>query len=110
MRGTEIVLAASRSPVAAIATGIARGAYEKALEYSRKKRTLHGKLIDKQWVQLALSDMYSMIVSARHLYVKAASAFDERILSPLYGNKLLTEPALKMFTPLRRTGAGMKFT
>lgn len=109
-RGTEIVLAASRAPVAAIATGIARGAYEKALEYSRKKRTLHGKLIDKQWVQLALADMVSMIVSARHLYVNAASAFDERILSPLYGNKRLTEPVLKMFNPLRRTGAGMKFT
>ncbi|MBI5478452.1 MAG: acyl-CoA/acyl-ACP dehydrogenase, partial [Deltaproteobacteria bacterium] len=62
---TEVVLAASRAPVAAIATGIARGAYEAALAFAREQPDGHGRLIDRQWVQQALADMHAALELGR---------------------------------------------
>ena len=51
---TMIVLACSRPPVAAIATGIARGAYDRVLGWLREDAAANG-LLDRQHVQLALA-------------------------------------------------------
>lgn len=107
---TEVVLAASRPPVGAIATGIARGAYEKTLDFCRTRRSGSGKLIDRQWVQMALADMYSMIQLARQIYLHAAYVFDSQIMAPLMGNRIVTDTAMKLFSPMRRTQQGLKFT
>jgi acyl-CoA dehydrogenase len=107
---TEVVLAASRAPVAAIATGIARGAYERTLDYCRGRKCGDGRLLDRQWVQMALADMFGMLQTARNTYLHAAYVFDTEIMEPLMGNRALQDPMLKAFAPLRRTPQALKAT
>ncbi len=107
---TEVVLAASRAPVAAIATGIARGAYERTLDYCRNRRCGSGRLLDRQWVQLALADMFAMLQTARDTYLHAGYLFDTGVMEPLMGNRRLSDPVLELFAPLRRTAPALKVT
>lgn len=76
VRGTEMVLGASRGPVGAIATGTARGAFERACSFARKKRTGGRRLIDQQWVQFKLADMARKIHLARQAYLDSCMSFD----------------------------------
>lgn len=110
MRLTDVVLAASRPPVAAIATGIARGAYERTLAYCRDRRAGAGHLVDREWVQQALADMRAEIQGARCVYLHAADLFDRRILDRIYGSKALVEPLMTLLGPLRRSRAGLRLT
>jgi acyl-CoA dehydrogenase len=107
---TEVVLAASRAPVAAIATGIARGAYEAALAFARQQPDGGGRLVDRQWVQQALADMHAALELAREIYLAAAAAFDERIAGPLLGNQAVMGTALRLSAPLRQSALGRKLT
>ena len=74
-----IVLACSRPPVGAIATGIARGAYERVLGWLEEDRAARG-LLERQHVQLALAGMEEEIHLARQLYMDAATELDHRAL------------------------------
>jgi len=76
---TTIVLACSRPPVAAIATGIARGAYERVLGWLTEDPAANG-LLQRQHVQLALAGMEEEIHLARQLYMDAASELDHTAL------------------------------
>jgi alkylation response protein AidB-like acyl-CoA dehydrogenase len=76
---TMIVLACSRPPVAAIATGIARGAYERVLAWLEEDRAARG-LLERQHVQLALASMEEDIHLARQVYMDAATELDHRAL------------------------------
>jgi acyl-CoA dehydrogenase len=76
---TMIVLACSRPPVGAIATGIARGAYERVLGWLEEDRAARG-LLERQHVQLALADMEEEIHLARQLYMDAATELDHTAL------------------------------
>ncbi|MGD0454804.1 MAG: acyl-CoA dehydrogenase family protein [Solirubrobacteraceae bacterium] len=76
---TTIVLACSRPPVAAIATGIARGAYERVLGWLREDPAAKG-LLERQHVQLALAGMEEEIHLARQLYMDAATELDHTAL------------------------------
>ncbi len=76
---TMIVLACSRPPVGAIATGIARGAYERVLGWLEEDRAARG-LLGRQHVQLALAGMEEEIHLARQLYMDAAIEFDHTAL------------------------------
>jgi len=76
---TMIVLACSRPPVGAIATGIARGAYERLLEWLEQDPAAKG-LLDRQHVQLALASMEEEIHLARQAYMDAATELDHRAL------------------------------
>ncbi len=65
-------LESGRISIAAQAVGIAAGAFERALQYS-KERKAFGKLIsDYQAIAFKLADMYVKIENARNLYLKAA--------------------------------------
>lgn len=65
-------LEAGRIGIAAQALGIAAGAYERALQYS-KERKAFGKLISEhQAIAFKLADMYVKIENARNLVQKAA--------------------------------------
>jgi alkylation response protein AidB-like acyl-CoA dehydrogenase len=65
-------LAGGRIGIAAQALGIASGAYELALQYS-KERTAFGKLINQhQAIQFKLADMATKIEASRLLCLKAA--------------------------------------
>ena len=76
---TMIVLACSRPPVGAIATGIARGAYERVLGWLEEDRAARG-LLERQHVQLALAGMEEEIHLARQLYMDAATELDHAAL------------------------------
>lgn len=76
---TLIVLAASRPPVGAIATGIARGAYERLLRWLREDPEAAG-LLGRQAVQLRLAAMAERIQIARQAYMDAAMELDFAVL------------------------------
>jgi len=65
------VTASTRTGVAAIATGMARGAYETALEYARHKKIGGRLLINHQWAQIILTDMYRNINVSRTTYMES---------------------------------------
>lgn len=96
---TVIVLACSRPPVGAIATGIARGAYERVLGWLEEDRAARG-LLARQHVQLALADMEEEIHLARQAYMDAATELDHRALGGVMSN-----PAVRA---LGRLPAGLR--
>lgn len=85
---TLIVLAASRPPVGAIATGIARGAYERLLGWLREDPDAKG-LLKRQSVQLRLAAMAEQIHLARQAYMDAAMELDVAALGGATRHPLL---------------------
>lgn len=91
-------LAGGRIGIAAQALGIASGAYELALEYS-KQRSAFGKVISQhQAIQFKLADMATEIEAARLLVFKAASDKDHHLdyttsgaMAKLYASKVAME-------------------
>ncbi|MCE7884141.1 MAG: acyl-CoA dehydrogenase [Actinobacteria bacterium ATB1] len=68
------VMSTTRAPVGAIALGIARAAYEKALEYA-EARVQGGKpIVGHQAVQLMLADMAIRVEAARGLVFRAGES------------------------------------
>jgi len=70
------VLGASRGPVAAIATGIARGAFQALLNYLNDYKINGRYLFEEQWVQLILVDLMTKIQISRQLYLDAVITCD----------------------------------
>jgi acyl-CoA dehydrogenase len=64
--------AISQPGVAAISTGVARAACETAIAYAAKKVVAGDLLINQQWVQMAIADMYRNVVTSRATYMEAA--------------------------------------
>src|SRR5271165_3876354 len=64
---------ATRPAVAAQAVGIARAAYEFALEYAKERRTFGRPIIEHQAIAFKLADMRTRIDAARLLYLRAAN-------------------------------------
>jgi alkylation response protein AidB-like acyl-CoA dehydrogenase len=65
------VLSASRAGVGALGAGAARGAFETALDMAAKE-TINGRpLINYEWVQCLLAEMYKNTVSARLTYMES---------------------------------------
>ncbi len=73
--GTMGILAASRPVVGAIGTGIARGAYDRLLEWLIEDPD-DGRLLERQEVQIALARMEEEIHLSRQAYLDAATEFD----------------------------------
>lgn len=82
LAGTIGTLAASRAPVGAIATGIARGAYERLLAWLETDPHAVG-LLEHQHVQLTLARMVEDIQLARQAYLNAAGRFDQTVGRPV---------------------------
>jgi alkylation response protein AidB-like acyl-CoA dehydrogenase len=64
---------ATRPGVAAQAVGIARAAYEYALDYAKERRAFGRPIIERQAIAFKLADMRTRIDAARLLYMRAAS-------------------------------------
>jgi alkylation response protein AidB-like acyl-CoA dehydrogenase len=101
------VLDGGRISIAAVALGVARGAYEAARDYS-KQRTAFGKTIsDFQAIQFMLADMATEIEAARLLTYRAATMKDagERVtqmsaMAKLYSSEVAvraTEKGVQIF-------------
>jgi alkylation response protein AidB-like acyl-CoA dehydrogenase len=103
---TLIVLAASRPPVGAIATGIARGAYERLLGWLRTDPEAKG-LLDRQSVQLQLAWIAERIHISRQAYMDAAVELDVGTLAaatrhPLMRSLRVVPNSVHKQRPVRR--------
>ncbi len=77
--GAMKTLEASRPLVAAGAVGIARAAYEYALDYSRKRKAFGAPIAKKQAIAFMLADMKSKIEAARLLTWRASWMLDQGV-------------------------------
>lgn len=65
-------LSGGRIGIAAQALGIASGAYELALKYSKERKAFGTEISNHQAIAFKLADMHTQIEAARHLVYKAA--------------------------------------
>jgi alkylation response protein AidB-like acyl-CoA dehydrogenase len=70
-------LEGGRIGIAAQALGIAAGAYELALQYSKQRKAFGVPICDHQAIAFKLADMYSKIEAARFLVYKSAIDKDQ---------------------------------
>jgi len=78
-QGYRIALAnleGGRIGIAAQATGMARAAYEVALDYAKERTAFGKRIIEHQAVAFRLADMATQIEAARLMYVNAAQLRD----------------------------------
>src|SRR5210317_855134 len=66
------VLSGVRIGIAAQALGIASGAYELSLQYSKERKAFGKEIMKHQAIAFKLADMATQIEAARHLCMKAA--------------------------------------
>jgi len=78
-------LAGGRIGIAAQALGIAAGAYELALKYSKERKAFGTEIANHQAIAFKLADMHTQIEAARHLVYKAAWEKDNGINYDLSG-------------------------
>ncbi|PKP11129.1 MAG: acyl-CoA dehydrogenase [Bacteroidetes bacterium HGW-Bacteroidetes-3] len=78
-------LAGGRIGIAAQALGIASGAYELALKYSKERKTFGKEISQHQAIAFKLADMATSIEAARHLCMKAAWEKDQHLNYDLSG-------------------------
>lgn len=70
-RVIDFILGPSRAGVGAFATGAARGAYETALRFASETRVAGKLLINHEWAQCLLAEMYKNVIQARLTYLEA---------------------------------------
>jgi alkylation response protein AidB-like acyl-CoA dehydrogenase len=70
MQMLDYVLSASRAGVGAFGTGVARGAYDEALRFARETRIGGKLLINHEWAQCLLAEMYKNVALARLSYIE----------------------------------------
>ena len=71
------VLNGGRIGIASQALGIASGAYELALKYSKERKAFGTEIINHQAIAFKLADMHTQIMAARMLCYKAAAEKDQ---------------------------------
>lgn len=91
-----------RIGIAAQALGIAQGAMEAAVNYSRERKAFGKPIADLQAIQFKLADMATKIAAARELVHRAASTKDkgeryvrEAAMAKLFASKVAVEVALE---------------
>ncbi len=91
-------LSGGRIGIAAQALGIAQGAYELALKYSKERKAFGTEIYNHQVIAFKLADMYTDISAARHLVMKAAWDKDQGnnydlsgAMAKLYASKVAME-------------------
>ena len=91
-------LSGGRIGIAAQALGIASGAYELALKYSKERKAFGTEICNHQAIAFKLADMYTEITAARHLVMKAAWDKDQgnnydmsSAMAKLYASKVAME-------------------
>ncbi|MCU0429107.1 MAG: acyl-CoA dehydrogenase [Cytophagaceae bacterium] len=87
-----------RIGIAAQALGIASGAYELALQYSKERKAFGKLLCEHQDIQFKLADMATKIEAARMMILRAAVLKDQRqdystasAMAKLYASKIAME-------------------
>ncbi len=75
------ILDGGRISIAALALGIAQGAYEAALKYAQERKQFGQAIFDFQGIQFKLADMATQIDAARLLTYRAAWLKDQKRLT-----------------------------
>ncbi|RKN78754.1 acyl-CoA dehydrogenase family protein [Ulvibacterium marinum] len=95
-------LAGGRIGIAAQALGIASGAYELALKYSKERKAFGTEISNHQAIAFKLADMHTQIEAARHLVYKAAWDKDQGnnydlsgAMAKLYASQVAMETAVE---------------
>ncbi|MCG7502541.1 acyl-CoA dehydrogenase [Tenacibaculum sp. Mcav3-52] len=95
-------LSGGRIGIAAQALGIASGAYELALKYSKDRKAFGTEICNHQAIAFKLADMYTEIAAARHLVMAAACKKDagenydrEGAMAKLYASKVAMEQTVE---------------
>jgi alkylation response protein AidB-like acyl-CoA dehydrogenase len=91
-------LSGGRIGIASQALGIASGAYELALKYSKERKAFGTEICNHQAIAFKLADMYTDITAARYLVMKAAWDKDQgnnydmsSAMAKLYASKIAME-------------------
>jgi len=91
-------LSGGRIGIAAQALGIAQGAYDLALKYSKERKAFGTEICNHQAIAFKLADMHTEIAAARHLVMKAAWDKDQgnnydmsSAMAKLYASKVAME-------------------
>ena len=95
-------LSGGRIGIAAQALGIASGAYELALKYSKERKAFGTEICNHQAIAFKLADMYTEIEAARYLVMKAAWEKDQGLnhdlssaVAKLYASKVAMEQTVE---------------
>jgi alkylation response protein AidB-like acyl-CoA dehydrogenase len=95
-------LSGGRIGIAAQALGIASGAYELALKYSKERKAFGTEICNHQAIAFKLADMYTEIEAARMLVMKAAWEKDQGMnhdmssaMAKLYASKVAMEQTVE---------------
>ena len=95
-------LSGGRIGIAAQALGIAGGAYELALKYSKERKTFGTEICNHQAIAFKLADMATEIEAARYLVMKAAWDKDQgnnydmsSAMAKLYASKVAMEQTVE---------------
>ena len=95
-------LAGGRIGIAAQALGIAAGAYELALKYSKQRKAFGTEISNHQAIAFKLADMHTKIQAARHLVYQAACDKDagndytlSGAMAKLYASEVAMETAVE---------------
>lgn len=95
-------LAGGRIGIAAQALGIAAGAYELALKYSKERKAFGTEISNHQAIAFKLADMHTQIEAARNLVYKAACDKDNGVdydlsgaMAKLYASKVAMETTVE---------------
>lgn len=92
------ILAGGRIGIASQALGIASGAFELALKYSKERKAFGKEIMHHQAIQFKLADMATQIEAARNMCLKAAWLKDQHLdyalassMAKLYASKIAME-------------------
>ena len=95
-------LSGGRIGIAAQALGIASGAYELALKYSKERKAFGTEICNHQAIAFKLADMYTEIEAARMMVMKAAWDKDQgnnydmsSAMAKLYASKVAMEQTVE---------------
>ncbi|GAL68932.1 acyl-CoA dehydrogenase [Jejuia pallidilutea] len=95
-------LSGGRIGIAAQALGIAQGAYELAIKYSKQRKAFGTEICNHQAIAFKLADMYTEIEAARMLVMKAAADKDagenydkSSAMAKLYASKVAMEQTIE---------------
>ncbi|HEY4715688.1 MAG TPA: acyl-CoA dehydrogenase, partial [bacterium] len=70
----EMVLGITRTAVGAMGTGNARGSFERALDIAKRTKFRGRTLLNQQWAQAILTNMFTNVMMARSLYMESTFA------------------------------------
>ncbi len=114
--GLRIALAAldgGRLGIAAVATGLAQGALDRAVGYARERETFGRPIIDHQGLGFLLADMEAAVQSARATYLHAARLRDQGLpfgREAAVAKLVATDNAMKVTTDAVQVLGGYGYT